>query len=185
MKSGTRRELASRVNELAARIYSARLPGILREKEAKWKTGVAQFKASVDAYGAAVAGKNDELLLKNAEALHARYEALVRAINPILKEMDAFHQGLYVVYHQYLPDKAYDKIRAASGDLLTKAEAITKAALPKSRAAMAEAFQKAAAALVEAARSLDAAGKAHDHSGMEKGVEDVHTRYQALEALFE
>jgi hypothetical protein len=178
------RGLVPRVNELAAKIYAAKLPGILREKEEKWKAGVAQFKASVDAYNAAAKGKDDQVLLNAAETLHARYEALTRVLNPVLKEMEVFHQGLYVIYHQYLPEKAYDKIRGASADLLSKAEAITKASLPKSQAAKAEAFQKAAAELLDAAKALDAAGRAHDHSGMEKGVEDVHTRYQALESLF-
>lgn len=178
------RALAPRVNELAAKIYSVKLPGILREKEAKWKTGVAQFKASVDAYKAAAAGKDDAAMLAAAETLHTRYEGLVRTINPILKEMEAFHQGLYVVYHQYLVDKAYDKIRGASADLVAKAEAITKASLPKSQTAKTGSFKKAAAELLDAAKALDAAGKAHDHAGMEKGVEDLHAKYQALESLF-
>jgi hypothetical protein len=178
------RGLVPRVNELAANIYTARLPGILRDKDDKWKTGVAQFKSSVDAYNAAAKGQDDQVLLNAAEALHARYEALVRTINPILKEMDAFHQSLYVAYHTYLTDKAYDKIRGASGDLVTKAEAITRASLPKSHEAKAEAFKKAAAELLDAAKALDAAGKAHDHAGMEKGVENLHARYQSLESLF-
>lgn len=178
------RGFVPRINELAAGIYSAKLPGILHEKEDKWKAGVVQFKASVDAYNAAAKGNDDKVLLDAAETLHARYEALVRIINPVLKEMDAFHQSLYVVYHTYLTEKSYDKIRGASADLVTKAEAITKATLPKSHETKTEAFKKAAAELLDAAKALDAAGKAHDHSGMEKGVEDVHARYQALEALF-
>ncbi len=178
------RALLPRVNELAAKIYAAKLPGILREKEEKWKAGVAQFKASVDAYNAAAAGKDDQALLTAAETLHTRYEGLVRTINPVLKEMEAFHQSLYVVYHKYLVEKSYDKIRGASADLVTKAEAITKASLPKAQAAKTESFQKAAAELVGAAKALDAAGKAHDHAGMEKGVENLHTKYQALESLF-
>jgi hypothetical protein len=178
------RALVPRVNELAGNIYTAKLPGILRDKEDKWKTGVAQFKSSVEAYNAAAKGQDDQALLNAAEALHARYEALVRTINPVLKEMDAFHQSLYVVYHTYLADKAYDKIRGSSGELVTKAEAITKASLPKSQEAKSEALRKAAAELLDAARALDAAGQAHDHAGMEKGVENLHARYQALEALF-
>jgi hypothetical protein len=178
------RGFVPRINELAAKIYAAKLPGILREKEEKWKTGVAQFKASVDAYNTAAAGKDDQALLNAAETLHTRYEGLVRTMNPLLKEMDIFHQSLYVVYHKYLSDKAYDKIRGASADLVTKAEAITKASLPKSQAAKTEAFTKAASELLDAAKALDAAGKAHDHDGMEKGVENVHAKYQALESLF-
>jgi L-fucose isomerase-like protein len=173
------------VNEGAAKIYAAALPGLLRDKEAKWKTGVEAFRASVEGYQKAAAGTDDAALLLAAETLHARYEGLVRLIRPVLPEVDAFHKVLYVVFHDYAPAKAYDKIRGATGDLLLKAEAVAKAALPARLTAKAENYQKAAAGLVDAAKALDAAGKAHDHEGMERGVEKLHAAYQALEAIFE
>jgi hypothetical protein len=179
------RGFVPQIKELAAKVYAAKLPGILREKEAKWKDGLAQLKAAVETYAAAANGTDDQALLNAAEALHSKYEALVRTINPVLKEMDDFHQSLYVFYHSYLPEKAYDKIRGASAELVTKAEAVTKATLSKRLEAKTEAFKKAAAELLDAAKALDAAGKAHDHPGMEAGVEKVHTKYVALQALFE
>jgi hypothetical protein len=179
------RGFVPRINELAAKIDTVKLPAILHEKTAKWNEALAQFKAAVETYDKAAAGQDDATLLNAAEALHAKYEGMVRAIRPVLAEMDAFHQALYIVYHKYAPDKQYDKIRGASGDLLAKAEAVAKAQLPKSREAQAEVFKKAAAELVDAARALDAAGKNHDHEGMEKGVDVLHAKYQALEKLFE
>jgi len=179
------RSFVPQINELAAKIYGAKLPGILREKEAKWKEGVAQLKKSVDDYNAAAAGNDDQALLKAAEALHAKYESLVRTLRPVLKEMDDFHQILYVVYHKYLPNKEYDKIRGAGADLVAKAEAVTKATLPTKLEAKAGAFKTAAGELLEAAKALDAAGQAHDHTGMEKGVDTLHAKYQALEKLFD
>jgi hypothetical protein len=173
------------INELAAKVYAAKLPGILREKEVVWKAGVAELKNAVEAYGAAAAGTDDKKLLDAAEALHAKYEGLVRALNPVLKEMDEFHQALYVFYHTYLPEKSYDKIRGESAGLLAKAEAVAKATLPTRLQAKSEAFGKAASELLAACKVLDAAGQGHDHAGMEAGVEKVHTKYQALQALFE
>jgi hypothetical protein len=179
------RGFVPRINELAAKIYAARLPGILREKEATWKDGIMQLRQAVDSYNTAASGKDDQALLNAAEALHAKYEMLVRTLNPVLKEMEAFHQSFYVFYHKYLPEKAYDKIRSASAELVTRAEAITKATLPKQFEAQADAFKTAAAELLDAVKALDAAGKAHDHAGMEAGVEKVHTKYQQLQSLFE
>jgi hypothetical protein len=173
------------VDALAAKIFAVQLPAILHEKTAKWNEALAQFKASVETFDKSAAGKDDAALLNAAEALHAKYEGLVRAIRPVLPEMDVFHQALYVVYHKFAPEKQYDNIRGASADLLAKAEAVAKAQLPKSRESKAEAFKKAAADLVEAAKTLDAAGKNHDHEGMEKGVDVLHAKYQALEKLFE
>jgi hypothetical protein len=179
------RGLIPRINELAAKIYAAKLPGILRDKEAKWNEGVAVFKASVDAFNLAASGKDDLALLNAAEALHAKYEATVRMFKPVLPEVDAFHQALYVVYHKYLPAKEYDNIRGATADLLAKAEAAAKASLPARLAAKTDAYLAAAAELVAAAKALDAAGKGHDHNGMETGVDKLHAKYQILEKLFD
>ncbi len=179
------RGFVPQVDSLAAKIYAAQLPAILHEKTAKWNEALAQFKAAVETYDKTAAGKDDAALLNAAEALHAKYEAMVRAIRPVLPEMDTFHQALYVVFHKYTPEKQYDMIRGATADLLAKAEAVAKAQLPKSREAKSEAFKIAAAELVEAAKTLDAAGKNHDHGGMEKGVDVLHAKYQALEKLFE
>jgi hypothetical protein len=179
------RKYVADINKLAAPIYNAKLPGILRDKEAKWKEGVGLFKKAVDEYNAAASGKDDQALLKAAEALHSKYEALVRTINPILKEVDEFHQVLYVVNHQYAPNKEYDKIREAAPELVTKADAITKVALPKRLEAKTEAFQKAAAELLAAVKELEAASGAHDHDGMLSSVDKVHLKYQALEKIFE
>lgn len=179
------RGFVPQIEELAAKVYAAKLPGILREKQAKWDEGLAKFRKSVDEYKAAAAGTNDETLLKAAEALHTNYEALVRTIRPVLPEVDAFHQVLYVVNHTYAPEKSYDKIREVSADLLAKAEAVAKAVLPTRLQAKAADYAKAAADLVEAAKQLDAAAKAHDHQGMLDGVDRVHVRYQALEKIFD
>src|SRR5512139_1105049 len=137
------RKYALEVKSGAEKIYAAKLPGILHERQAKWDQGVAELRKTVDAYLAAAAGTNDEALLAAAETLHSRYEMLVRTIRPVLKEVDDFHKVLYVVYHKYLPEKEFVKIKEASGDLAARAEAITKASLPKRLESKTEAFQKA------------------------------------------
>jgi hypothetical protein len=173
------------VNELAAKIYSAKLPGILREKEGKWQAGVAEFRKSVEAYNAAAKGTDDQALLDAAEKLHMRYEMLVRALRPVLAEMDAFHKVLYVVYHKYLPDKKWDDVRKAAPEMKAKAEAVAKAQLPKRLEAKSEAFKSAAAALVEATAELESLGSGGDGAVLEKAIDKIHVKYQALEKVFE
>ena len=179
------KSLVGQVNELAEKVYAAKLPGILRDKQAKWDEGLAKLRKSVEDYKTAAAGTNDEALLKAAENLHTAYESMVRTIRPVLPEVDAFHQVLYVVFHTYAVDKSYDKIREVSADLLAKAEAAGKATLPKRLEAKAADYAKAAAGLIEAAKQLDAAAKAHDHQGMLDGVDRVHVKYQELEKIFD
>ncbi|HVP91613.1 MAG TPA: hypothetical protein VMS75_10415 [Terriglobales bacterium] len=173
------------VNELAAKIYAAKLPGILREKDAAWKAGVAKFKAAVEAYDAAAAGSNGQALLDAAEALHMRYEMLVRVIRPVLPEMEAFHKDLYVVYHRYLPGKKWDDVRKAAPALKAQAEAVTKARLPKRLEARAEAFKAASAGLLAAAAELERIAPSAAPAALEAAVNGVHAKYRALEKVFE
>ncbi len=176
------RSYAPEVKGGAEKIYAAKLPGILHDRQAKWDQGVAELKTNVDAYLAAAAGTDDAALLAAAETLHSRYEMLVRIIRPVLKEVDAFHKVLYVVYHTCLPDKDFAKIKELSPDLTAKAEAITKASLPKRLETRTGAFQKAAAELHEAAKVLSTATP---DASIAAAVETLHTKYQALEKVFE
>lgn len=177
--------LVPQVNELAAKVFAAKLPGILRDKQAKYDAGLAEFRASVEAYNAAAKGADDKALLDAAEALHAKYEALVRILRPVLAEMDAFHKVLYVVYHKDLPDKAWDRVRAAAPDLKAKAEAAAQAKLPARLEAKREAFTAAAAGLVEAASALAALRPEAGGAALEAAVLKLHTAYQALEKVFD
>lgn len=125
------REYILEVNRLAKNVFKTKLPGILRDKKAKWDEGLEHLKKAVEDYNKAAAGEDDQALLDAAEALHAKDEMMVRLIRPVLKEIDEFHKVLYVVYHKYLPNKEFDKIKSVSDDFILKAEVITKATLPK------------------------------------------------------
>jgi hypothetical protein len=174
-----------KIDELAADIYAAALPGILRDKDAKWKSGVAEFRKSVEAYDAAAAGDDGEALLKAAETLHMRYEMLVRTIRPVLPEIDAFHKVLYVVYHTYVPEKSWDDVRKAAPELKAKAEAVAEAQLPKRLEGKAAVFQAASSELLKSATELAAMRPDSDGASLEAAVERVHTRYQAVEKVFD
>jgi hypothetical protein len=173
------------INELAAKIYAAKLPGILREKEGKWTAGVAELRKSVEAYNAAAQGTDNQALLDAAEKLHMRYEMLVRAIRPVLPEMDAFHKVLYVVYQKSIPEKKWDEVRRVAPEMKAKAEAVAKAQLPKRLEAKAEMFKSAAAELVQATGELESLGAGGNGAALERAVNKIHAKYQALEEIFE
>lgn len=179
------RGFVAEINDQAAKINAAALPGILREKKQAWESGLAEFNLAVTAYGKAAAGTDDQALLDAAELLHARFEMLVRAIRPVAKEVDAYHKVLYVVFHKYLPEKKYAEICGVVADMVAKAEAITKATLSPRLAAKTEAFQAAAAKLLAETKALEAAGKSCLEKDISSLVEKVHTAYQALEKVFD
>jgi hypothetical protein len=179
------RSFAPDVKKLAENVYAAELPGILRDKQAKWDQALDELRKSVDAYLAATAGSDDAVLLDAAEVLHARYEMMVRTIRPVLREVDTFHKTLYVVYHKYLPNKDFGKIAEVSADMLVQAEAITKTSLPKRLESKAQAFSAASLELHDATTALVEAGKSGEGKAISAAVEKVHTKYQALEKIFD
>jgi predicted lipoprotein len=179
------RSYVPQIKSLAEKLYAAPLPGILRDKEAKWKQGLAELRKAVDDYAAAASGTEDEALLQAAEVLHAKYEMLVRITRPILKEMDDFHKVLYVVYHKDLPNKDYGKIKAAAPELMTKAEAIMKATLPARLESRKEQFRAAASALYESAKALAVTVETQTGEPVDAAVENVHAKYQDLVRVFD
>lgn len=168
-----------------ARINAAKLPGILREKQTAWDKGLVEFNQAVEAYKNAAAGGDDQALLDAAERLHLRFEMQVRAIRPVAREVDAYHQVLYVVFHKYLPGKKFAEICATAPDLAAKAEAVTRVTLSPRLAVKAEAFRAAAVALLEETKALAAAGQACGESEIPALVNRVHAAYVALEKVFD
>jgi hypothetical protein len=179
------RKIAPDVQAGVARIAAVKLPGILHEKEAAWAKGIAEMKAAAAAYAKAAAGTDDKALLLAAENLHTSYEAQGQIIRPVVPEMNEFHKTLYVVQHTYVPEKKWAEVCKVSGDLQTKAEALSKATLPKRVEAKAEAFKKESGQLVADAKALVAACKANQPAGIEKATDTLHARYEGLGKIFE
>lgn len=178
------RSFLSQVNESGEKIFAAQLSGILRDKKDAWDKGVTEFKASVDEFNSAVKGTDDDALLKSAEKLHAMYENLVRIIRPVLKEVDEFHKDMYTIYHYYLPEKQYDKIKALGNGLVAKSDAITKAKLSKRLESKQETFDAAASALFNSAKALNELLQQDAFDKVDEAVERLHTKYQNLEEIF-
>ena len=178
------RNFVNDVNEYASKVYEAQLPGILRDKEDKWNEGLEELKIAVEDYNTAAEGNDDELLLNAAETLHSKFEMMIRIIKPVLKEVDEFHKVLYVIYHKYLPEKDYESIKSVSEELQQKAEAITTAKPSRRIEPKLEQFNAAANELHTATNELVEACQSDDNDVIENAVENVHTKYQSLEGVF-
>ncbi len=179
------RSFVPEVNKFAKNIYEAKLPGILRDKETKWKEGVAVFKKSVDDYNKAAEESDNQKLLDAAEVMHAKYEMLVRIIRPVLKEVDEFHKVLYIIYHKYLPDKKYENIGSICDDLKTKVDTMLHAKLPKRLEAKTNEYQKAVNELIESVNNLCSVLKGKDSKTIDTAVESMHTCYLNVEKIFD
>jgi hypothetical protein len=172
------------IEKHVAAVNKAELPMVLRDKKAAWVSGVDDLKKTVAVYKAAVEAGDNDALLKAAEKLHAQYEALVKIVRPVLKEMEDFHATLYVLYHYQMspfqPEKAAVSIRT----LKVKMDALNSAALPERLKAKTEAFTTQRARLSKSVDELIATLESKDSSKIKTAIELMHTQYENLERVF-
>jgi hypothetical protein len=167
-------------------LAAAKLPGILREKKAKWDERVQILAQSVKEYRDAVAKENKEGILKATEAVHMNYEQLVRLVRPAMKELDAFHQVLYMLHHYYMPENKTGEIKASADSLVLRMEALNGASLPKRLEARNEQFTKARKNLDEAVRTFAEGVKGKKNKeDLAKLENTLHARYEVMEKMFD
>ena len=180
------KEMVPDVNTGAEKIYSAKLPGILRDKETEWEKGVSEFRSSVEKYNEAMNGDDESNMLSAAENLHSDFEMLVRIIRPVTKEVDEFHKVLYMIYHHYWPNKNKEKFGKAVDDLEMRAEELNKCVLPKWASDKSKEFSVESEKLYEATNNLKKLKDENaEESEIDKAIENVHSNYVTLEGLFD
>ena len=169
------------------KINNAKLPGIVREKEAKWKEGLLGFNKAAETYYKATEGNDETAILDAAENLHSNFEMMIRILKPVTKEIDEYHKVLYVIYHKYFPDKKYEDITKVMDDLIQKADAIVKAPEEKIKKRLNDKFSgyaPAAKELYENTVALKETLKSNESAQINSAVEKMHSSYQKLEGLF-
>ena len=176
--------LTPQVKSGAAKVAGAELPGILRDKQAAWDEGVAALQRTVADYEAAAAGDDGPRLLAAAEALHAQFEKLVRTIRPVTKEIDAFHQVLYTLYHHQLDPYDGAAIKASVPRFQEKMAALAKAPLPERLAAKTPAYEAARAQLGKEVEAFAAAVAGGGEAKIKAAAESMHSAYVKLESVF-
>ena len=178
------RNYVTDIDTEAQKIYNAKLPGILQDKQEMWDKGVDEFKIAVEEYKKIAGDKDDEMMLKAAENLHTKYESLVHIIHPVLPELDRFHQVLYMIYHKYLPQENYQQMYLVSEDLVSRAETLSKVQVPTTDEMLQKNFKKYSVDLLHASQKLRDQLKSSNFEVVKYGVEEVHRIYQKIEALF-
>ncbi|MHB0970223.1 MAG: hypothetical protein ACYC7A_02960 [Thermoanaerobaculia bacterium] len=179
------KQLLSDLRKGVNAIASATLPGILRDKADAWKSGVAALETATAACEKAASSNDTQGMLNAVEKVHAEFEGLVRVVKPPMKELDAYHQTLYSLYHKALPAGDLAAIRAAASELGAKCEALTAAPLPRRATGREENVKGAIASLCAATAELRAVPADANLEVLKAAVEKLHSAYQAAEAAFE
>jgi len=167
-----------------AAVSKAELPMVLRDKRAAWTAGVDNMKQSIAAYKTAVTAGDNDALLNAAERLHSQYEALVKVVRPVLKEVEDFHATLYVLYHYQISPLQYDKAAESIRTLQTKMDALNKAELPAQLKAKTDAFNAQRARLSKSVDEVAATLAGKNEAQIRAAIETMHTQYENLEKVF-
>jgi len=178
-------DLLPQVKKYGDTLSNVALPGILRDKQDDWDRGTAALQKTVADYDAAAATRDSVKLLDAAERLHSQYEALVRIVRPATKELDQFHQVLYMIYHHYWPDRDLEKLAPSIDSLKAKMSALNGSTLPSRLKDKEAAFNTARADLAKAVAALMASDAAANPKKFGADLEAAHGKYQALEKVFE
>jgi hypothetical protein len=168
-------------------INKVKLPGILREKETAWKSQLNDLNNSAQSYYTAAVSNNNNDLLTAVEKLHSSYEKMLMVLRPPLKEIDDFHQTLYIIYHKLLPDSKFDEIAGLTGTLTTKAEAIVNYPQEKLKTRLGDkigAYNVSAEKLLTSVKSLKEVIKSNNPEKKKEAVESMHKAYEGLVSLF-
>ncbi len=160
-------------------------PANMEDKAHRWKMGLTKMEKVLEAYQQAIQNNQDDALLAAAKDLHDAFEYLVKVVNPPLPEADAFHQVLFKVFHDYLPNEKWDQIRQIIPEFQSRMEALKKASLPKKLEGKQKVFK---AAVAELSRAVEALGKQQttsDNEALKEAVLKVHDAYENLEKILE
>jgi hypothetical protein len=181
------KDFVPEIKSSMTKINNAKLPGILREREDKWKNQLKEFNNAAENYYKASSENNDKALLDAAEKLHYNFEMMVRVLRPVFKEIDDYHVTLYIIYHKLYPEKKYDEIGKQMDNLINKAVAITKIPndkLKKRLGGKTTDFDAVSKELYDATVALKEELKSKNEKKIDGAIQKMHSIYQKLDKLF-
>lgn len=179
------KELLPDLDAKTAKLDEAKLPGILRDKQAAWDQNKTSLKSALAQLHSAAEANNQDEMLKQTEAFHGAYEKLVRTIRPMVAELDAFHQEMYKLYHYYAPQYDLAQIRATAKAMQEKLPPLKKAVLPKRVADRQKDFDAAVVQLETGVAELAKTAEGDAKEEILAAVEKVHSAYQQTEKVFD
>jgi hypothetical protein len=167
------------------KLQDATFPEEWEDKKMHWQGGVKQMEKTLGEYKSALDQNDKEGLLTAAKKLHDNFESLMMIVNPPIPELDNFHKTLYHVYHDYLPNQDWQKLKAAMPEFEEKARALKEAKLPRWMADQEETFKSACDQLEMAVKNLSSLKDSKDHGALSAAVEAVHEAYVDLRGCVE
>ncbi len=165
-------------------LKSVQFPDSLRDKSMHWQQGVEKMGQILQEYGAAIEKNDTEALLNAARDLHTSFEKLVGILKPAVPALDEFHKVLFKVFHDYIPNNQWDKVKETIPEFQEKMKAVEAVTLPAKLAEHQAAFdaaRKELAAAVEALAKTDVSNQEQ----LQAALDRVHEAFKEMEEVLE
>ncbi len=166
-------------------LAEVKIPDTFKDKQHRWSIGITQMQDVLKNYKSAMDKNDSTALLDAAKQIHSAYEFLVDVVNPPLPAMDNFHKVLYSVFHEYLPNEEWNKVKETIPAFQEKMALLNKAELPGRFKAKKAEFDQARSALSEKVDALGKLKNTNDNEKLKEAVLSMHNAYEKLEGIVE
>lgn len=128
---------------------------------------------------------DDKDLAKAVEDMHTAFERMARVLAPRIRELDEFHLVLYPLWHQAMPNKDYQAVKAVIPSLEKRLADLMRAQLPQRFKGIEPQFLEKREALSQAVHELaDVCRQDEDEKILDR-LTQMHEAYRALDHVFE
>jgi hypothetical protein len=134
----------------------------------------AFFIVSISILGCALCGCKKEIQTKKEQA------EVTEMKRPGVEGLREFHEVLFPVWHEFLPNGDYESVRKAVPEFKKSIEIVKKAELPLYYRHVKDDFEKKRENLVLSIEKLDSVAQTKDDKKLEEAVENMHTAFEQM-----
>jgi len=166
-------------------VKKAELPLYYQHVKVDFEKKREELALSIERLDAAAQTGDDEKLAEAVENMHSAFEQLARTLAPRMKEIGDFHLVLYPLWHEAMPNKDYQAIKAAVPSLESRMDALMKAQIPEEFKDIEPQITEKREALRKSVEDLANVCRANKDKEIIDKLTQMHESYQALDGVFE
>lgn len=182
----TIREKAPLLNEKLMILLRVQPPAELQQDEEKFIDFMGkrqELAFQVTQVNLAAKDGPDSTLASAFEKMHWAYEEVDKVFAEPIKELDSFHETLYLLWHKALPERDYKTIRETAPVLKAEADSLVKVTLPQGCKVKKEEFDKKATALKDAVYRFADKSENGTEEEIDQSLKTLHDRFAELNML--
>jgi hypothetical protein len=169
------------------KIKAAEVPVRLAESADKVTSQVDALSTSLEVLTSAITqpelAEIDTTILTQFAAVRTNFAKLGSLLRVKIPELSAFHDVLYVAWHDYYANDAIDSIKAIVPQFKEKAAALDNVQWPGALQDDLDAIKMKVKDLQQSVADLEAACQGDDTEAIKKAVEVLHEKYIAVNRM--